>query len=469
LDERLFFSSNRWRTGGFALPVGTVPRDIQADAVKLLLKGHEILALLGLRQTGKSTLAFQLIDHLLRRERTAPDRIFYFTFDDLSLRQELSASSGNFLKVLERFLGGEVRGRNDPVYVFIDEVQKLPGFVEYIKMLYDLKLPIRWVLTGSSSLTLKSQVKESLAGRVVQLPVFPFSEHELFLGRGDPPPDRTAVRKFLFESRIPDKRALRKIQAELLPMTHRITTLLEEVLVFGSLPAVALSRDVERKKLLLKNYRDTYLDQDVRNLVREDKLWVYQKVMELLGGRIGDLLNYSAIAAQIEVTVDTVKRYALLLEKTFVLRTLTTVSRNVRAEILKTPKVYFTDLGLRNALLGLDDLSRIENLGQSGVVLENALIERLQSVIDREGYGTRIHYWRTRAKEEVDIVLAGPGGLLPIEVKYDRKVRPRHLNGIRAFLEKEKERVGIVVGRWDEAGIIEDGKSRIYLIPHWFL
>ncbi|PJB32253.1 MAG: hypothetical protein CO109_05465, partial [Deltaproteobacteria bacterium CG_4_9_14_3_um_filter_65_9] len=104
------------------------------------------------------------------------------------------------------------------------------------------RLPIRWVLTGSSSLTLKSQVKESLAGRVVQLPVFPFSEHELFLGHGDPPPDKTAVREFLFESRIPDKRALRKIQAELLPYKHRIETLLEEVLVFGSLPAVALSR-----------------------------------------------------------------------------------------------------------------------------------------------------------------------------------------------------------------------------------
>lgn len=469
MDERVFFSSNPWRTGGFALPAGTVPRDIQANAVRLLLKGHEILTLLGLRQTGKSTLTFQLIDHLLRREQTAPDRIFYFTFDDLSLRQELSASFGNFLKVLERFLGGEVRGRKDPVYVFIDEVQKLPGFVEYIKMLFDLRLPIRWVLTGSSSLTLKSQVKESLAGRVVQLPVFPFSEHELFLGHGDPPPDKTAVREFLFEGRIPDKRALRKIQAELLPFKHRIQTLLEEVLVFGSLPAVALSRDVERKKLLLKNYRDTYLDQDIRNLVREDKLWVYQKVMELLGGRIGDLLNYSAIAAQIEVTVDTIKRYALLLEKTFVLRTLTTYSRNVRAEILKTPKIYFTDLGLRNALLGLDDLSRIENLGQSGVVLENALVERLQSIIAREGYKTRLHYWRTRAKEEVDIVLAGPTGLLPIEVKYDRKIRPRHLNGIKAFLEKEKEHVGIVVGRWDEAEILEDGKSRIYLIPHWFL
>lgn len=246
-------------------------------------------------------------------------------------------------------------------------------------------------------------------------------------------------------------------------------TLLEEILVFGSLPAVALSRDVEKKKLLLKNYRDTYLDQDIRNLVREDKLWVYQKVMELLGGRIGDLLNYSAIAAQIEVTVDTVKRYALLLEKTFVLRTLTTYSRNVRAEILKTPKIYFTDLGLRNALLGLDDLSRIESLGQSGVVLENVLVERLQSIIAREEYGTRLHYWRTRTKEEVDIVLAGPAGLLPIEVKYDRKIRPRHLKGIKAFLEKEKEQVGIVVGRWDEAEIIEDGKSRIYLIPHWFL
>jgi hypothetical protein len=467
MDERIFFSTNPWRTGNFVLPAGIVERDIHAKAVKLL-KEREILTLLGLRQTGKSTLAFQLIRHLLQKEKTAPERIFYFPFDDLSLRQEFSASFDNFLKVVERFLGADVRRRKTIVYVFVDEVQKLPGFVEYIKILYDLRLPIQWVLTGSSSLELKSQVKESLAGRVLHLPVFPFSEHELFLGNDYPPPDKTPVWRFLFEGESPQKSTLRKIQAELLPHRERIEKVFEEILVFGSLPAVALSRDTERKKLLLKNYRDTYLDQDIRNLVKEDKLWVYQRVMELLAGRVGDLLNYSMIAAQLEVTVDTVKRYAQLLEKTFVLRNLTTFSRNVRANVLKTPKVYFTDLGLRNALLGLGDLSQIENLGQFGVVLENALVERLQAVIHRGGYETRLHYWRTRTKEEVDIVLAGPTRLLPIEVKSDRRIRPRHLKGIRSFLEKEKETVGIVAGRFENAEILSEGKSRIYLLPYWF-
>jgi uncharacterized protein len=467
MDERLFLSYNAWRTGTFTLPPGTVKRDTHGKAVKLLQE-REILTLLGLRQTGKSTLAFQLIRHLLQKEKTAPERVFYFPFDDLPLRQELSASFPEFLKIVERYVGGEVARRKNRIYVFVDEVQKLPGFVEYVKSLYDLRLPIKWVLAGSSSPELRSQVKESLAGRVLNLPVFPFSEHEMFLGRDEPPPDKEAVWRFLFGGGVPDRNELRRMQAALLPRKPQIVGLFEESMVFGALPAVALTRDFERKRLLLKNYRDTYLEQDIRSLVREDKLWVYQRVMELLAARIGDLLNYSAIAAQLEVTVDTVKRYALLLEKTFVLRSLTTFSRNVRSEVLKTPKVYFTDLGLRNTLLGLADLSQVEKLGQLGAVLENALVERLQTVINHVGSETRLHYWRTRTKEEVDIVLAGPERLLPIEVKSDRQVRARHLKGLRRFLEKEKQTVGIVAGRFDDAEIVAEGESRIYLLPYWF-
>lgn len=468
MDERLFYSYNTWRVGPFRLPEGIVERDIHYKAIKFL-KEKEILSLLGLRQTGKSTLVFQLIHDLLYKEKIPPERIFYFTFDDLSLRQELSASFEALLRIVERFLGEELQGQGSLLYIFIDEVQKLPGFIEYIKSLYDIRLPVKWVLTGSSSLELKVQIKESLAGRVLNLSVLPFSENEIFKGYGYKPPDKGDIWRFIFEGIEPDIKGLKKLQARMLPYKQRTQRFFGEHIVFGSLPAVALTPDIERKQILLKNYRDTYLEQDIRNLVKEDKLWIYQKVMELLATRIGDLLNYSNIASQLEVTVDTVKRYCILLEKTFILKNLTTYSRNVRSEILKTPKVYFADLGIRNSLLGLSNLSQIEKLGQYGIVLENAIIKRLDTAISLMGYEAKLHYWRTKTKEEVDIVVYTPERLLPIEVKSDKKIQARHLKGLRSFFEKEKERVGVLIGRFEDVDILDDRKTHIYMLPYWML
>lgn len=468
MDEALFYAWNAWKTGKFRLPAGIVERDIHAKAVRYL-KEKEILVLLGLRQTGKSTLAFQLIDHLLK-EKVSPDRIFYFSFDDLSLRQQLSASHASFMKTVERYLGEEVGAINEPVYLFIDEVQKLPGFVEYVKSLYDLKYPIKWVLTGSASLELKAQVKESLAGRVLNLAVSPFSEREIFDALGFTPPEKKELWKLFLTGNAPDRKKLMKLEAALLPHKTRMQRVFEDCLVFGNLPAVVLAPDATKKAELLKSYKETYLDQDIRNLVKEDKLWVYQRVMELLAGRVGDLLNYSNIASELEVTVDTVKRYCILLEKTFILKNLTTYSRNVRNEILKTPKVYFTDLGIRNSLLSLNNLSQIERLGQMGMALENMMLERIDTAIRQLEVGeTRLHYWRTKTKEEVDIVVETPEHLLPVEVKSDRRVQGKHLKGLRSFLEKEKEQVGILIGRFEKADIMDEGKSRIYLMPYWML
>jgi predicted AAA+ superfamily ATPase len=467
LDEQLFYSYNAWRVGTFALPPDVVSRDIHNKAVKFL-REKEILTLLGLRQTGKSTLAFQLIHDLLK-QGIQPERIFYFSFDDLSLRQELSASFDSFLKIVERFLGEEVQRQKIRIYVFIDEVQKLPGFIEYIKSLYDLRFPVKWVLTGSSSLELKVQIKESLAGRVLSLSVLPFSEAETFRGYGFTPPNKKNRWQFLCGETTPDKKALKKYQAGIMPYKPRIQKFFEEYMVFGGLPAVSLSKDTEKKQMLLKSYRDTYLEQDIRNLVKEDKLWVYQKVMELLASRIGDLLNYSNIASSLEVTVDTVKRYSMLLEKTFIIKNLTTYSRNVRSEILKTPKVYFTDLGMRNSLLGLDSISQIEKLGQYGIIFENAIVEKLNTIMPFMEREARLHYWRTKTKEEVDIVVCTPERLLPVEVKSDKKIQTKHLKGIRSFLKKEKEKVGVLVGRFDDADILEEGKRLIYLLPYWMI
>jgi len=105
LDEKLFFSFNAWRLGSFQIPPEIVRRDIHDRGMKYL-QAPEILILSGLRQTGKSTLMFQMIADLLAGGYVPPERIFYFTLDDFSLRQELSASHAAFLTIMERLLGG---------------------------------------------------------------------------------------------------------------------------------------------------------------------------------------------------------------------------------------------------------------------------------------------------------------------------------------------------------------------------
>ena len=124
--------------------------------------------------------------------------------------------SRNSSRIVERFLGEDVQRLKTRIYLFIDEVQKLPGFLEYLKALYDLRLPVKWVLTGSSSLTLKAQIKESLAGRVLSLPIRPFSENELFKGRGYRPPDKSGLRRYLLGETNPDRKTLKRFQTQLL-------------------------------------------------------------------------------------------------------------------------------------------------------------------------------------------------------------------------------------------------------------
>jgi uncharacterized protein len=191
--------------------------------------------------------------------------------------------------------------------------------------------------------------------------------------------------------------------------------------------------------------------------------------MDLMASRVGDVLNYSIIAAQVEVTVDTVKRYSLLLEKTFILTNLTTCSRNIRNEVLKTPKIYFSDLGLRNILLGLTSVAQLERINQYGVALENSIANRLAAWLPLLNPELRLHYWRTRSQEEVDLVISAPDRLIPVEVKRDKKLQKKDLKGLRRFLEKEKEKTGILVGRFEEADILEEGKTEIILLPHWII
>jgi predicted AAA+ superfamily ATPase len=97
------------------------------------------------------------------------------------------------------------------------------------------------------------------------------------------------------------------------------------------------------------------------------------------------------------------------------------------------------------------------------------VVNRLSAWLPLLNPEVRLHYWRTRSKEEVDLVISAPDRLIPMEVKSDKKLQTRHLKGLRSFLQKEKEKTGILVGRFEDVEMIEEGKAKIILLPHWMI
>jgi predicted AAA+ superfamily ATPase len=119
--------------------------------------------------------------------------------------------------------------------------------------------------------------------------------------------------------------------------------------------------------------------------------------------------------------------------------------------------------------LGLTSVAQLERINQYGVALENSIANRLSAWVPLLNPELRLHYWRTRSQEEVDLVISAPDRLIPVEVKSDKKLQKKDLKGLRRFLEKEKEKTGILVGRFEEADILEEGKTEIILLPHWII
>ncbi|MGB9637638.1 MAG: ATP-binding protein, partial [Microgenomates group bacterium] len=192
-------------------------------------------------------------------------------------------------------------------------------------------------------------------------------------------------------------------------LNEYIKTYLNEYLIWGGYPEVVLADDLETKKILLDNIYQLYFLKDVTTLAHLMEDWKLKKLTKILAANIGGTLNYSQLAAETNIDFKTLKSYLNFLEKTFIIFLITPFFTNKMKEITKNPKIYFCDLGLRNALI--DSFAPVLLRKDFGFLLENFLAVCLKQVKERP------HFWRTKAKAEVDFVVQLSGKPLPIEVK----------------------------------------------------
>lgn len=336
----------------------------------------------------------------------------------------------------------ELQAGKEKSFVFIDEIQRKENAGLFLKGIFDMNTPYKFIISGSGSLELKTKIPESMAGRKQMFVVDPISFEEFVNFK-------TA---YQYENRLKDFFALDREKAE---------RLLTEYMVFGGYPRVVLAETVSLKQGEIQEIYRSYIDKDIRGLLHLEKTESLTNLLKIIASQIGSLVNITELSSTINVDQKTIKHYLWYLEQTFVLKKVTPYYRNIRKEITKAPVYYFIDVGLNNWLLGLFGLVQIPTL-VSGHLFENVIFNMLRPQFDLSP--TQIHFWRTRDLAEVDFVLETGLQVVPLEVKYTKMQKSELTRSFRSFLLKYKPKKGYIVhlgGRFET----EIGATKVYTLP----
>ena len=351
------------------------------------------VVLTGPRQSGKTTLLRHLFGESCR----------YVSLEPPDVRAAAREDPRAFLETFR------------PPVIF-DEAQYAPDLFPYMKEKIDEDRHTagQYLLTGSQNLSLAQDISESLAGRAAMLRLLPLSRREAE-GRPDlalpwepeRTPDPTAVGRFTYKE-------------------------LWETFLRGGYPE-PYTHPERDTALWHASYVQTYLERDVRSLRQVGDLAGFQSFLSVLAARSGQLLNLTDVARDIGVAVNTIKAWLSVLEATYQVMVLRPYFTNVGKRLVKTPKVYFTDVGTLCHLAGLRDSAHAASGPLGGAIMETAVLSEIVKSATHRGLAPRVFFWRTRAGTEVDIVVESTGKLVPVEVKLTATPRPGMAASIRTF------------------------------------
>ena len=398
------------------------------------LPQKEMSLIIGPRQAGKTTIMEMLKKYLDDRGK----RTLFLNLDIEWDRPHLKSQAA-LLRKIELELGQQ-HG-----YVFIDEIQRKDDAGLFLKGLFDLKMPYKFIISGSGSLELKQKIHESLAGckRLFELPTVSLEE---FINH------RTDYR---YEENLADFLAIE---------IDRALQLLLEYMQFGGYPRILTAMEQREKLRLIDEIYRSVIEKDIAYLLKLDKPDVFSALIKVLAGQVGQLMNYTELASTLNVSFATVKKYLWYAQKIFLVELIAPYARNVRKEISKSPVPYFWDLGLRNYALGL--FGHLESPLEKGFVFENLIFLLLRQKLRFKA--AKLNYWRTKDKAEVDFVIEDGKRLIPLEVKFKRLKQVNVPASLRSFISKYNPEQAYIINL-DLSKNLKINKTKLFFMPFYEL
>ncbi len=357
-----------------------INREAESKLISLA-KQFKAVALVGPRQSGKTTLAKHAFSHLP-----------YVSLENPDIRRYAHEDPRGFLS---QFNNGAI----------LDEAQRVPEIFSYLQQILDEDdTPGKFIITGSNNFLLQESISQSLAGRIAYLYLLPFSI------------------------------------SELLPV--KVQTL-DELIFKGGYPPI-YDQPVETG-MWYSNYIRTYIERDVRQLKNITDLNTFDRFVRLCAGRIGQLLNMSNLAIETGVESKTISSWISVLESSFIIHRLQPYHSNFNKRLVKMPKIYFYDTGLACALLGIHDLNQLTYHHLAGSLFENLVVSELIKNRFNQAVNNNLYFWRDNVGHEIDLIIENPEGPFPVEIKYGKTVTQEFFKGLLFWHKISKSLNGAVV------------------------
>ncbi|MGB9713336.1 MAG: ATP-binding protein [Dissulfurimicrobium sp.] len=340
--------------------------------LKKLSTQYPIVTITGPRQSGKTTLC----------RATFPD-YQYVNLEALDVRAFALSDPRGFLNQYSN-------------RVILDEIQRVPSLLSYLQVIVDeRKEPGQFIITDSQQFEIISNISQTLAGRTALLKLLPLSISEI--------------------------------------QTHYDISSIESLILNGGYPRIYdMSLNPNQA---MADYLVTYVERDLRQLVNIKDLSLFEKFLKLCAGRIGQVLNLNSLANDVGVSGTTAKAWLTLLEASFVVFLLPPWFGNVSKRLIKSPKLYFYDVGLASYLLGLENENQVERDPLRGNLFENLVLMEILKYRYNLGKRSNLYFYRDNKGDEVDIIYELGRDLFPMEVKAGATVAEDFFKNIRKFFK----------------------------------
>ena len=405
--------------------------------------------IIGPRQSGKTTLLFLLISRLLS-DGILPEQIFYLNLDTTIIASQFDNPS-LFIENLTAQRKGDAR-----IYLILDEVQRLKTPGRFLKGIYDLEKNIKIFVSGSSSLEIRSKIKEFLTGRKRETHLLPLSFREMVS----------------HEKKLPDTLPGIPLEENTMDLWRGndsiygayLSRKMGETAIYGGYPAVYLSETDEERKEVLGEIYNAYVKEDVIDLMNIENVDIFMKLVQTLSSQVGNLINKSEICSLIGSNAVTISKFINILKETYITRYLPPYVSAKRNEIKSAHKCFFIDNGLRNFSVKL--FSAFSGRPDKGAILENLVFTEL---FKNASISDALYFWRTKAGAEMDFVFIKNGIPIPIEIKSGSAIVGRYPRSFHSFLNRFSPKTAIYLNK-DIFKMDRVNHTNIFCIPtHWFL